>query len=95
MHGVNTVLLSFIPLAFAKYNKISGISGFLNFTCYMGATIGGVLSGFMSDRLGWSGVFTVWLLTAMACLGIFFVYDTFSKKRERSAATSVNASTRT
>ena len=81
MHGVNTVLLSFIPLAFAKYNKISGVSGFLNFTCYMGATVGGVLSGFMSDRLGWVGVFLVWLLTALACLGISFVYDIFSRKR--------------
>lgn len=92
MHGVNTVLLSFIPLAFAKYNKISGVSGFLNFTCYMGATVGGILSGFMSDRLGWSGVFLVWLLTTLACLGIFFVYEAFSKKRERMNVQPVHSS---
>ena len=71
MYGANTLLLSVIPMDYAKYNKTSTVAGFLNFSCYMGAGISGVLIGAISDYWGWNGILIIWIL--MAVLGVIMI----------------------
>lgn len=71
-YGANTLLLTIIPLNFAKYNKASAVAGFLDFCSYMGAALAGVLTGYIADNLGWGMVVVMWVILALVgAVGLF------------------------
>lgn len=72
MYGSNTILLTIIPLNFAKYNKVSGVAGFLDFCSYIGAALAGVLAGFIVDKYGWGMVVILWI--ALAIIGVISIF---------------------
>lgn len=72
MYGANSLLLTIIPLGFSKYNKVSGIAGFLDFMSYMGAAFAGVLTGFIADNMNWSVVVIIWI--SLSILGAASVW---------------------
>ncbi len=89
MYGVNMLLLTMVPLGYARYNKASSVTGFLDFCSYLGAGLSGVLTGFIVDLLGWSIIMILWVVLAL--IGIVAVSRAFSKKRSRWNALYRNA----
>jgi sugar phosphate permease len=57
--AVNNTCTSIIPLNMRRYGKSGGIAGIINAFCHIGATIGSVLLGAVSDSSGWSSMFVV------------------------------------
>lgn len=65
MAGANTLLISIVPLRYSKYNKVSSVAGFLDFCCYVGSGITGIMTGFLVDNVGWNGVLMSWIVVSI------------------------------
>lgn len=68
MYGANTMLLGVLPMNFSKYNKVSSVAGFLDFSSYAAAGCAASLTGLIVDTSGWDGVVVFW--TVITLLGI-------------------------
>jgi OPA family glycerol-3-phosphate transporter-like MFS transporter len=69
--GANAVITVFLPTGFVRYGISAQVSGILNFAVYMGAGLGGSVSGLISDRYSWNGMYLLWSLLAMiACFTV-------------------------
>ena len=72
MHGVNTMLISLVPLYFTDEGRASSMSGFLNAFTYVGSGISGVGVGVLVTSRGWPAVILIWMVVAfvglLACL---------------------------
>lgn len=60
LYGSTVIVTTLIPLSFARYGKSAQLCGFFNFLAYLGAALGGFLSGAVSDRYGWNAVYILW-----------------------------------
>ena len=76
--GVNTLLLTFLPLRFSIYGRASGVAGLFNFCAYLGAGCSGVISGWLADLGGWNTTVLLWL--ALCVLGLAGIWAGFRKK---------------
>ncbi len=77
-YGANTLLLTLIPLKFIRYNRVSGVAGFLDFFSYVGAGLTGIVTGLVTDKFGWNGIILSWV--TLAVIGIVAVC--FANKTE-------------
>jgi sugar phosphate permease len=66
MHGVNLMIISRVPAYFAKYGRISTVSGFLNAFTYLGSGISGFGIALLSEQFGWQFTIISWFLVAVA-----------------------------
>lgn len=66
VYGVNTILTTILPLRLARSGHSGTLSGIFNFLSYLGAALGGLVSGSISDVWGWSAVYTLWAVLATA-----------------------------
>lgn len=66
MSGANTILLSIVPLKYARYKKVSAVAGFLDFSVYIGSGATGFLTGLIVDSGGWNHVFAFWVMASLA-----------------------------
>lgn len=66
MCAANSLLLGVYPLSFAAEERVSSVTGLLDFSAYMAAGCTAVLSGFLLDQMGWQGVIALWLGVALA-----------------------------
>ena len=60
LSGINTLLLTFIPLRLSSCGKTSTVAGLFNFFAYLGAGCSGILSGVMATFAGWGGSVLLW-----------------------------------
>lgn len=60
MHGVNLILICMIPPYFAKYGRISFISGMLNFCTYIGSAVSASGLAAFSEKCGWAETLLLW-----------------------------------
>lgn len=67
LYGVNTLLLTYIPLRLSSYGCPSSVAGLFNFCAYLGAGAAGILLGFFADADGWESTIAVW--PALCVLG--------------------------
>lgn len=65
MYGANTLLLTIVPLNFTKYNRVSSIAGFLDFSSYIGSVLSGIFTGYISDTFGWGTMVLSWVILAL------------------------------
>lgn len=79
LYGVNMLLLTMIPLRYAKYQKASGVTGFLDFSVYLGAGLSGFLTGWLIDGVGWSMITLLW--AGISMIGILGVLSAYKKSR--------------
>ena len=66
MHGVNLMLIAIVPKSFAKYGKVSTMSGVLNSCTYIGAAA--ATSGFAAlaeATNSWTPTLFVWILICL------------------------------
>lgn len=71
LYGVNTLLLTYIPLRLFSYGCPSSAAGLFNFCAYLGAGAAGIPLGFFADVGGWESTIAVWL--ALCVLGALAV----------------------
>lgn len=64
VHGVNVMILSFLPHRFAAYGKIAGISGFFNFCTYVGSAVSTYAVAQIAERSGWQMTILSWAVIA-------------------------------
>ncbi len=62
MFGANTILLGVLPMNYSIYNKTSSVAGFLDFTSYLAAGTGALVTGLIVDTLGWNTVLICWIV---------------------------------
>ena len=72
MLGANTMILTFIPLHFAKIGRASFLSGTLNCFSYAAAAVSSIAIGAVSEVFSWKGVFVAFV--AAALLGAIFSF---------------------
>ena len=44
----------------------SSVAGFLDFSIYLGAGLSGIITGFLSNRIGWNIVILLWIIVGIA-----------------------------
>lgn len=64
MHGVNLILICYIPSFYRKNGNISTISGILNSCTYVGSAISTYAIALISEKAGWHFTIFIWLLIA-------------------------------
>lgn len=78
--GINTLLLTYIPLRLSIYGRSSGVAGMFNFCAYLGAGLSGILSGVLADISGWGSSILLWLI--LCIIGTLAVVGGFPKKTQ-------------
>lgn len=72
MLGVNSMLLTFIPLHFGAVGRSSSVTGFLNACSYIASALSSVTIGFIAQNCGWNLTVISWIGVALfgtlACL---------------------------
>ena len=68
MHGVNLILVCFLPGILATEDNMSVLSGMLNFTTYVGSAISTFGFAVFSEKSGWGGTVSLWAV--IAALGV-------------------------
>ncbi len=61
MHGINLLLISFLPAYFKKTGHVSLISGILNSCTYVGSALSTYGIAVLTDAVGWKPTILVWL----------------------------------
>lgn len=64
MHGVNLILVCFLPAILATEDNMAVLSGMLNFTTYVGSAISTYGFAVFSEKTGWSGTVVLWAVIA-------------------------------
>ena len=72
MHGINLILVCFLPAALADDGNVSTLSGMLNFMTYVGSAASTYGFALLSESYGWGGTVASWLaitvLGTLACV---------------------------
>lgn len=80
MLGVNTMLVSLIPLYFRRYGKVSTVCGLLNSSTYLGSAISSFGIGAMAEKFGWAITRVSWFILALVGVIVcMLVYKRWSK----------------
>lgn len=84
MFAVNIMIITLIPLSFAKYGKTSTMTGILNASTYIGCGASMLSCGVILDKSGWSAVILMWTVMAAAaaaiCIPASILWKSFKKK---------------
>lgn len=72
MFGVNTAIISFVPMLFGKKGCASAVTGVLNSAAYLGSALSMGIFGDVAEDLGWQAVMLLWLIIAVAGIVLFF-----------------------
>ena len=65
MNGVNSILLSFIPLSFAGENAVSTLVGLFDFSSYLGAAVSSFVLGMLLTGGSWLPITLIWMGVGM------------------------------
>lgn len=66
MHGVNLILVCMIPARFAKFGKVSFVSGLINSSTYLGAAVSTYGIALFTEVFGWGKTVQLWTVIALA-----------------------------
>lgn len=80
MFAVNVMLITIIPLKFAKYGNVSTVAGLLNATAYIGCAIANQISGGILSRSSWNTVIFFWIILALTAIAFCFIYSISKRK---------------
>ena len=64
MHGINLMLIAFVPRRFVPYGRVSTMSGVFNSCTYLGASISNILFAAIAAAGSWSDTVLVWVIVA-------------------------------
>jgi sugar phosphate permease len=77
MLGVNNMILTVIPLKFAKVGRSASVTGFLNACSYLASAVSSLIFGLIAENYGWNNTVYSWCIIAVfgtvtAFIGINF-----------------------
>lgn len=72
IHGVNVMLVCFVPNCFRKYGKVSTASGVINASTYIGSAAFTYGIALLSEKFGWGLTLKIWIL--IAAMGTLFSF---------------------
>lgn len=85
MTGINTLLVSLIPLYFKKAGCISTVIGVLNAATYGGTALGSWLFGVIAEKCGWGILRGIWFALGTAGAGIsWMIWKKWHRFRRKS-----------
>ena len=64
MHGINLILVCFVPAIYADKDNVSSLSGILNFMTYVGSASSTYGFAVLSDNSGWTATVISWAVIA-------------------------------
>jgi OPA family glycerol-3-phosphate transporter-like MFS transporter len=70
LYGVDTIITTILPMVLGSRREVSTVAGLIDFAFNIGASLAGVLIGFVVDTYSWSAVF-VTLAMAAGMTGFF------------------------
>ncbi|MBO4217688.1 MAG: MFS transporter [Clostridia bacterium] len=80
---VNASFLAVFPASFARFGRVSSVSGIMDFASYMGAAAGSLSFGFMAAAAGYRAIMYVWgAISVLSFVICFFA----ARSRVREAA---------
>ena len=87
MHGVNLMLISYLPAKLADTEHLSTMAGLTNSFAYVGSAVSTYVVPMASESHGWSATLFIWMAvaivgTAVCAIGIPF----FARKQKKAAA---------
>ena len=68
MHTFNYMIITLVPMQFAKYGKTATVTGVMNATAYIGCAAATYGFGIISDNIGWNGTVIVWIVIDLIAL---------------------------
>lgn len=84
MLGINTLIVTLVPLRFQKLGKVSTMTGGLNCLTYLGSTISSYGVGLIAQQQGWSIVQLCWLGLALmgivSCIFAAYLWQRFCRR---------------
>jgi OPA family glycerol-3-phosphate transporter-like MFS transporter len=69
VYGINSLLLTSLPLSFGDGGHVGAVAGFLDFSSYVGGGISALVVGQIIAGPGWHAVFVYWLGTTIVAAG--------------------------
>jgi OPA family glycerol-3-phosphate transporter-like MFS transporter len=90
MMGVNTMLISLLPLYFAKHNKVSTVTGILNSCAYAGSAVSSFGIGLIAQYFDWEVTIIIWFILALIgaaiCLAVRYQWQKASQDKVLEAS---------
>lgn len=74
---INSTILAIFPMQFSAEDAVSSVSGFMDFSTYLGAGIGSFVFAKIIGFAGYTAMFAVWGLASLVCALYFFCYRKF------------------
>jgi OPA family glycerol-3-phosphate transporter-like MFS transporter len=68
MHTFNYMIITLVPMQFAKHGKTATVTGVMNATAYIGCAAATYGFGIISDNIGWNGTVVVWIIIDVIAL---------------------------
>ena len=65
VYGINSLLLTSLPLSFSAEGKVGAVAGFLDFSSYTGGGISALVAGQILATGSWRSVFVYWLIATL------------------------------
>ena len=87
--GVNTILITFIPLNFLREGRVSSTAGFLDCAAYVGAGLSGPLLGMLADQGGWKETTLFWIAAALISIVLTIISRDYKKVRNEEQLPSM------
>jgi OPA family glycerol-3-phosphate transporter-like MFS transporter len=81
MHGINLILVCFLPAALADDSNVSTLSGILNFMTYVGSAASTYGFALLSEKFGWGGTVISWLVITLLGTSACVICHTATKKK--------------
>ena len=69
VYGINSLLLTSLPLSFSARGNAAAVAGFLDFSSYVGGGISALTVGQLLQEQGWNAVFLYWLGATLIAFG--------------------------
>ena len=75
VYGANVILTLLLPLRFVRTGQSAAFTSIFNFLAYVGAALGGLVSGWVSDVWGWESVCMLWAALCTLCLAVLLISE--------------------
>ncbi len=80
MHGINLILVCYLPAIYAEPDSVSSLSGTLNFMTYVGSALSTYGFALLSEKFGWGGTIISWLGVSVLGMAMCSIANIKSKK---------------
>lgn len=80
MYALNYLIISLVPIHFAKYSCTSGVSGIINSAAHIGCALSSYGFGAIAQRAGWRMVIVIWIAAAFFTF-VFSLVSNFKWKK--------------